>query len=595
MTLASPAALWLLCLGALVVFLYFLQTRRVRREVSALFLWEDLPSEARARAARFRVRLDIAVVLQLLTLAAAVLALAEPALVTKTSRLDSLAIVLDGSASVRARGEDGSPIADLMRREALAWIDRYSATPVAVFELSTSPRVVAPLGSDRESVRQAVAGWEPGWNADGNDDDLTGVLTSQGLTFERVVLLTDDLRTSSLPNVETVAFSPGENLAITAFSVREDPSGVGSIAFVRLRNDTSADREVTVRVSDGARRVQFPALLSAGDEHALVLPFPASDGTVFTATIDGDDAFPVDDARAFSLAGPSEWRIRVFGTIDRYLRAAIASVGVVRFLDESDPAAADVNVVCGVPLPDAATGAAFLIRSPLAGVVDVGDGGAANDALTVNAPADPLLVDIDPLNFVVREVASVRPFVQGTAVLSIGGVPFLWRATLPERRVVLLAADPVRTNLPLVVDFPLLVRNILRWLVLADRSVPPRAAIVGEPIPFGPYGVPERLTDPSGRAVEVHPDAFGFAAKAPGVYWLTASSGSYAVAVNVAGGESPRGASAEAPAATGRASADERVEGALLPTWPFAAALALVCWILEVARTHGASLPRRRA
>lgn len=594
MTFSSPGFLLLLSLGAVVAVLYFLQTRRVRREVSALFLWEGLPDDKRARAARFRIRLDGLLALQLLTLAAAVLALAGPALVTKGTRLESLAIVLDGSASVRARAQDGSLLAELIRREALAWIDRYSATPVAVFELSTTPRVVVPLGSDRGSVRRAIAAWEPGWNADGDDDDLMGVLTSQNAIFERIVLLTDGV-SLSLPGLETVAFAAGENLAITAFSVREDPSGVGTIAFVRVRNDTSLDREVTVRVSDGTRRVQFPALLPSGDEHALVLPFPVSDGPVFTATIEGGDAFPIDDARTFSLSRPIEWRIRVFGSIDRYLRAALSSLGAVRFLDASDPGAADVNVVYGEPLPAAVGGGVLLVSTPLVGVVDVAGGAAGDEALVVNAPADPLLVDVDPLNFVVRETPRMQPLVPGTSVLSVGDVPLLWRATLPERRVVLLAADPVRTNLPLIVDFPLLVRNVVRWLALVDRSAPPPASVAGEPISFAPYGVPQRLTDPSGRVVDVDPESFGFLAKAPGVYWLTSPSGSYAVAVNVATSESPRDASAERRMAAGRAAAGGTVARALLPVWPFAASLALILCVLEVAWLHGAGRPRRRS
>ena len=58
MILVSPAYLSLLALAAGIVLLYFLHTRRQRHEVSALFLWEQLPNDPRTRAARIRIRID---------------------------------------------------------------------------------------------------------------------------------------------------------------------------------------------------------------------------------------------------------------------------------------------------------------------------------------------------------------------------------------------------------------------------------------------------------------------------------------------------------------------------------------------------------
>jgi Ca-activated chloride channel family protein len=208
----SPVYLSLLALAAGIILLYFLHTRRQRHEVSALFLWEELPNDPRTRAARIRIRIDALLLLQLLVLVAVVLALAQPAFLTKKPRLAGLAIVLDGSASLHGRSADGRLVADLARSEASALLDRYPTTPVALLELSTSPRVLAPVSTDHERVRRAIAAWEPTWFGNGTGEDLTGLLASQGGTFERVVLLTDGQPAFSLPDLEVVPFSPGENL-----------------------------------------------------------------------------------------------------------------------------------------------------------------------------------------------------------------------------------------------------------------------------------------------------------------------------------------------------------------------------------------------
>jgi hypothetical protein len=160
--------------------------------------------------------------------------------------------------------------------------------------------------------------------------------------------------------------------------------------------------------------------------------------------------------------------------------------------------------------------------------------------------------------------------------------------------VVLLAPDPVKTNLPLTVDFPILVWNIVHWLSLADPSAPPPALVAGEPIPFAPYGVPERLKDPSGHETEIDPSSVGFLAKAPGIYQLTTSSGTYAIAVNVDWDESPRPAAAGTVAPAVREGATNTLEAALLSAWPIAAVLALALLVLESAIYQRPGLPRRR-
>jgi Ca-activated chloride channel family protein len=593
--LESSGYLSLLALAAWILLLHFLHARRERHDVAYLFLWEGLPDDPRVRAARLRVRWNSLVILQLLVLAAVVLALAGPARVAKKPSLAGLAIVLDGSASLRGRSASGSATADLVRSEALAVLDRYAATPVAVLELSSSPRVLAPLSGDPAQAQRAIAAWEPTWLAAGTEQDLRGLLASQGGVFERVVLLTDEPPAYSLPGLDITVFAPGENTALTAFSVREDPRGVGSIAFVRVRNDTSSYREVSVRLTDGSWSTHLPALLSPGEEQAYVLPFPMSLGPVFTATIDGGDAFPADDSRVFSLARQTEWRVRTIGPIDRYLRAALTSVGAVRFLEESDPTDPDISVACNVTLLPGVPGSVFLVHGSLPGVVEVGEDRERGEGLVVaGAPDDPLLTDVDPESFVVPRFPAVRRSATGVTVLSAEGEPIVWRVELPERRVVLLTPDPLKTNLPLTVDFPILVRNILYWLSLSSASAPPHAATVGTAIPFASYGLPQRLQDPSGRETDLRPTSFGFLAKTPGIYQLTTSSGTYPIAVNVDWDESPRAFAGEQTAAGAGEEAVGGLETTLVPMWPTAAALGLLFLVAESVVYHRPGALRRR-
>ena len=108
MTLLNPAAFYILFASLLILVLHFLRSRERQREVSALFLWEVLPGDPQSRAAQIRQQVDPLLLLQLAIFLVLVTALAQPAWRMRTASLSGLAIVLDGSASMRTATEDGS-------------------------------------------------------------------------------------------------------------------------------------------------------------------------------------------------------------------------------------------------------------------------------------------------------------------------------------------------------------------------------------------------------------------------------------------------------------------------------------------------------
>ena len=93
----SPAFLWLLAALPLVALLHYLRARRLRHEVSALFLWDRA---TRAASRRRRIRPSWLLLVQLLFTALAAFALARPALVPRQA--PDVVVIVDASASMRS-------------------------------------------------------------------------------------------------------------------------------------------------------------------------------------------------------------------------------------------------------------------------------------------------------------------------------------------------------------------------------------------------------------------------------------------------------------------------------------------------------------
>lgn len=585
MTLLNSGALALLALAGGIVLLYFLRARSRRVEVSVLFLWEGLRSDPRSRAARLRRRIEPLLLVQLLVLALMTFALAQPALRGLRPHLSGMAIVLDASASMRTRTESRKTRYDLAREEGLALLSRYPSTPVTILRLSRASQALVPLTEDHDEARRVLGGSQPTWFGDGSAEALQGLLASQGgfSAFERVVLLTDRPLEPSLLGVEQVVFGGGENLAITAFTVREDENGQGSTAFVKIRNDTSAYQERLVRVSDGSHSAVLSALLPPGDTQGYALPFPGSRGPSFTATIEPEDAFSVDDSRTFTLQRSLERRVRWIGEPNRYLEAALAAAAPIILIPADDPDPADLTVAYNAQLPPETSGNILLIHAGLEGLIAIGDEAQAG-RLSVADPNDPLLVGVDPLDFRVRTIPQVVLPDAGTTVLTLGDVAFLYRLEEEDRKIVLISPDLLQSNLPVTVDFPLLIRNVLEAFSQLPAAITYAWSIVGEPIRLDEYGTVAELEDPRSRKLALSSGADSFIPQIPGIHTLQTERGTYPLAVNVDPAESePAGEVLLSDAAD---AVKEKAQK-LFPIWAYLAGLGFLGLLFEAGLYHG--------
>jgi len=584
-TLLNVGALYLLTLAGGIALLYFLRARSRRVEVSALFLWEGLRSAPRSRAARIRRRIEPLLLVQLLVLALLALALAQPAFRGMRPHLSRMAIVLDGSASMQTRTESGKTRYELAREQGIALLHRYPSTTVTVLQLSKAPEIIAPLTDDHDVALRAVSASSPTWTADGSPEALRGLLESQGgsAAFERVTLFTDRPFELPLPGLEQVIFGGGKSLAITAYTVRENEDAPGTTAFVKIRNDTNAYQERRLRVGDGDQTAVLSILLAPGQEQGYALPFPGSSGASFIATIEPGDAFAADDTRTFALQRSIERRVRWIGESNRYLEAALAAVTPIIIVSAEDQGPVDLTVAYNAQLSSDIDGNILLVHAGVDGLVAIGDE-RRGENLIVAHPSDPLLAGVDPLDFRVRSAPQVRVSSAGTTVLTLGEEPFLYRLAEQGRTLVLISPDLMETNLPLTVDFPLLIRNILNAFTPLPAQASYAWSIVGEPIRVDGYGAVIGLEDPAGRSIRLSSNADSFIPQIPGLYALKTDRGTYSLAVNVDPAESLPPGDVLVDAAPEAVTTQAQV---LYSMWPIIAGLGLLALLLEAGMYHG--------
>lgn len=591
MSFARPYLLALLALAFLIVLLSLLRARQRRRDVAALALWDGLLQSSATRWTTFRYFIDLELLLQLACLLFLVAALAQPIWRGQRTSTGAVAVILDSSASMTALDAQGRPLYVEARERAARWLDGAPTSPVAVLALSERPAVLAAPSDGRPAAAAAIASFSASYAADGATPDLLSLLESVGGadSYERVVLFSDHpIDAGPLP-VSCEIVQPGDNVAITAFSVRENPSGSGVIAFLAIANAGAAATGQRVTIRDDSARTSVDVFLEGGEDTTLVVPFPLSRGTQFTASLEADDALPLDDVRYASLARSLELHVFWRGAENRFLSAAIeASLPVTLVASESE---ADLTVAYDTELATLPSGNALLVHTSIPDLVElgaVGTGGFARRA----TDASPLLDGVEPEDIYVERIRALEVSAPHVVLLTAGESILVAQLAERDRSVLLLNSDLYGTNLAITVDFPLLVRNYLASIARLPGGTAFRWNVVGRPIDLSAYGPVREIVDPSGRRLPRDAQDVFFAPDTPGAYQLLLDQETLPLSVNVDPGESTQAAaSSNAAAATSDAALRTDISAEL---WPYAAAVALALLLAEAVVASGVAAPWRK-
>ncbi|MCS7240563.1 MAG: BatA domain-containing protein [Candidatus Bipolaricaulota bacterium] len=493
------AWLWLLALLPVVV-LHFLRRKERDWPVSALFLWEGVRPDRPHFLQRLRRRFDLLLLLQMLAVGLFAFSLSQPAFLT-TKPSGATLLVLDGSAPLAAQGMAEKVIAEAKR------VVAESSGPWAAVLWASPPQVLSGPTSSRPEFLQALARYRPTLT---KRPEFSQALALFPEPWPRVVVITDDPQ--GVVGAQIVQIERPDNLGITAFSVRPTPDGTRYEAFLRILNATSKFQDAQVRVRTEAAEFWTSRLLPPEAEEEVILPLSGVRAQVFTAELLPSDAFPWDNVRYFAFS-TREVRVAWQGVGERYLWAALQAAAPVVRTD----ADADLFVAAYTDLSFEPSGPAFFLAagSPTC------PRGALREAGPLRGAASSLLTHVSLEKFRVPKIYEVRLPSGAEVVIWAGESPLLALWDSPSGRRVIFAADLISSNLPLLPDFPVLVRNLLGWLLPEE---PGALAMVGENVRL-PEGFQVVLDSETVADVWV-PDR-------PGIFLLRRPKGAGYLAVNV--------------------------------------------------------------
>ncbi len=530
MSFLAPAAfLFALALPVVILF-YLLKRKRVVKLVSSTLLWQKFLAETQANAPFQRLRKNWLLLLQLLILALVVLALSRP-FFKGTARPTSLRVlILDGSASMQATDEKPSRF-EKARAEALKWVDGLrEGEQMMVLFAGAVTETKQPATSDKAALRRAIKDCSPGDTPTRLADALK---TGGAFTFEKkgeetvtsgeIHLFSDgaapdldELANKNLPLVYHRIGTSGNNLGIVRIDARANPeNALERAVFASVANFSTNEWRTDAELLFDDRVLETrPLTLAPTNTQLLIFTAPQTNNGVFTVRLTAKDDLAADNQASVVSLVPRPVKVLLVTQGNNFLTKALrgapnARIETVRQLTD-DAEGYDVVVL------DAVVPAIW----PRANILAI-NVASTNWFPTWQSVKNPLIVDWKNSHPLLRFVSfdnvqiaaslAVKTPSWGFSIVESTDTPLLVAGEINRQRIVWVAFDPLESNWPLRLSFPIFMVNAVDWLNPAGGSSSQLLVQPGTAFrwPLAQKTAGAQLTLPDGRTrtLEIEPGA----------------------------------------------------------------------------------------
>lgn len=487
MQFLTPLGFLLAGLAIPIILLYMLKLRRKQVQVSSTFLWVQLLRDQQANAPWQKLKRNLLLILQLLILAALVIAVARPAIHVPAVASGSVIVLLDASASMNAT--DVSPARFEEARKAVeALIDGLtSASSMTLILVADSPQTLISAETDKSLLKQALgkaqvtqgqANWQAAFAlaagaARSNQEKATIVIVSDGgLPEKGLPALAGDVR--YVPVGESQ-----DNLAISALALR--PAQQGPQLFAEASNYTETDRDVLLSIYFNEELIDARQLsLRAKSSESFTLDNLSNTSGIYKARLSDPeqtnkplDALTLDD-QAFAIYQSSNARrVLLVSSGNLFLEQLLASLPGIqpfRALPAADGTLQipndpfDLYIFDGI-LPRELPSADLLFVNPPIGSNPFFEVGASyGEIQNVQVKEDELTRFVDWTNVHILQAKTVQTPPWASTLIESDSGPLVFAGETKGQRIAALMFDLRQSDLPLQIAYPILFSNLINYL-----------------------------------------------------------------------------------------------------------------------------------
>jgi Ca-activated chloride channel family protein len=498
---APYALLFLLGALPLILILHSLRTKGVTLRTTTLFLWERVLRERPLRTRLgWLLRKNLLLILQLLIATLLITALADPSLLHFGALSGDRVVVIDLSASMKARGPSGTRF-ESARKELRSVINNLATGQrMMVIGAGAQPRLLMPFTADkvrlRELAHQLTATDAPG---------RVKAAILMAYTFlkpgsaDRVVVISDgafdgaEKLAGETAHLRFLKVDGGkDNVGIVAFDIRRQPGQTARFeVMVHLRNFTAKAVRVPLTLAAGGKTlVREVVQIDAWGRRILIYPLEGHFAGPLEARLEIDDDLATDNRAYLAVSDAPMVRLHYIGPGNPFLSNLLRFFPHVQVTTarrwEEDAAApqneADVVVVDRVPVPPLKQGNFILIDTVAPNLPVRNEGKIRNPRMVAPLTKHPLTAGLNLADLTIQESMRLTVAAGATVLARSAASPLLVSVAKEKLRVLLIGFNLLSSDLPLRVAFPVLFHNAINWFKPQRLDFPGQSVQAGTPV-----------------------------------------------------------------------------------------------------------------
>ncbi|HYF81956.1 MAG TPA: BatA and WFA domain-containing protein [Clostridia bacterium] len=477
MRLFFPWALWFLSFMPLVVLMYILKQKFEERQISSIYLWQQVLKDIEVNTPWQKLKKNLLLFLQLLSILFLVFALSDPYLYTKGGMYSNLVVVIDNTGSMNARYE-GSTRLEQAKRLAEEMIN-HSGTKanITLLTVERSPKVEIGKTTDKGEAVSKLRAIEAS-NSSGNINDSVSLVRAMVKQYEgnigyKAVFYTDSPVDTEDLNAEVVSLaSELQNVSLDYISYSNDNGKLTALVRATNRSKVPLAREISLYGSDKVLDIKNIEL-SAGETKTVYFEDISTNAPYLWAELTEKDDLAEDNQVYSVVKYTKPSKVLLIASSNVFIEKALSNIKGLE-LYKTNPGE-DIEVGYDLYIFDSAapvelpkSGSVLLLNPPTGnGIVEVGtelQGGVAE------IMKHPITKYMENADFIVSKLKDMEAPFWSDVLMSVGGKPAALSGEYKGRKTAVLGFDLHNSDFALTTEYPIFIYNLAAYLMGIDSE-----------------------------------------------------------------------------------------------------------------------------
>ncbi len=477
MRLFAPWALWFLSFIPLVVLMYILKQKFEERQIGSIYLWQQVLKDIEVNTPWQRLKKNLLLFLQLLSIILLVFALSDPYIYTRGGMYSNLVIVIDNTGSMNAAYENNTRL-ERAKQLAEEMINHSGTkTNITLLTVDKSPRVEIGKTTDKGEAVRKLSDIKPG-NSAGNINDSVSLVSAMVKQYEgnsgyKAVFYTDSPVNTGDLNAEVVSLaSELTNVSLDYISYSEDKGKLTALVRATNRSNAPLAREISLYGNDKVldiKNVELPP----GETMTVYFEGLSADASYIWAELTEKDDLEEDNQVYGIVEYTKPSKVLLVSTSNVFMEKALSNIKGLE-LYKTNPGediedGYDLYIFDSV-IPELLpkSGSVLLINPPTGnGIVEVGaelQGGAADIA------KHSITKYMENVDFTVSKLKSMEAPFWADVLINVGENAAVISGEYKGRKTAVIGFDLHNSDFALTTEYPIFIYNLAAYLVGIDTE-----------------------------------------------------------------------------------------------------------------------------